>query len=938
MANPLMSVPDTIDLREDLARHKSASATVPDTIDPNAPSPEDPGLLGRKNDDGWLSSAAKGAGTAVLKGLSHIPGMGGDIAGLLDLTKAYRAVPAVKSVVKGTTYREEADAQDKRLAERRADPNAWELPSGEDVYKWFADKTGLGEYKPVSLPGKYLMTGVEGTVGMLGPGGPLGSAVKAALPKYATEGVRAGLTQTGKTALKTAAPVGGGLSVAGEALTDFTQDPLAGAAPIVIPVAAVAGKGAYSYLKGTPAERARSTLVGALENPRETIRQAIDEPGRATGLTGAPRTTAQAFPDAGLAQLENALGNSQVASGRFKNELDSNRRVRDESMRTTIEGLAPDGADIDAPSRILGLHQTAWQQHIADLNQALIRARDPVEAAAIKRDIAAAHRRAYDQETSRLYDTARNVDAEGSPANAQRAAAALARDFDTQFGGNMPPALREWTERVLLLPETATYRQLVTLDKAIEAQRRTAMFNNNDELAGWFGRLKSGVMDDLRAVPGAADAIDAAKAHYIEGKRIFENNHTDLGLRQRYGEFRMPPETVANKMFVRGDGGYNAATSWLQAAGHDPRALGALQDIAVARLRDRTTFGAPLTQAQLDGWKKNYAPALRAIDEMSPGFSQSFDNLTNAARRLEQLELSAAGRFLGVQDPAAVQATIHSIVNNNSGVSQLRGLFANVEAPYRDMVRAGLQRAHAQHMSQEFIGARLEEVRGAKFAQFARDREAQLRELYGPRYANIRRMADELANVERVAQVPRNAIGSPTGFQTRAELHAPARENPTIMQSMLNAGLWSSVFGPGAGTAIAGATHVSKQVLNWLETGRDSATRRVIEEAMINPHVFRQLMMRTYNADGTRSEKAVRALGEIMNRIGPASYAAIEHEEKRQERASGGRVGIDHAAKAAELVKMVDKVRKKLSSSTEPLLKAPDEAITKALAVANEAI
>jgi hypothetical protein len=56
-------------------------------------------------------------------------------------------------------------------------------------------------------------------------------------------------------------------------------------------------------------------------------------------------------------------------------------------------------------------------------------------------------------------------------------------------------------------------------------------------------------------------------------------------------------------------------------------------------------------------------------------------------------------------------------------------------------------------------------------------------------------------------------------------------------------------------------------------------------------------------------------------------------------RAAGGRIGkIDHAAVAAGLIRAAEKAKKGHSSTTEPLLNEPDEAITKALAIANEAL
>jgi hypothetical protein len=58
----------------------------------------------------------------------------------------------------------------------------------------------------------------------------------------------------------------------------------------------------------------------------------------------------------------------------------------------------------------------------------------------------------------------------------------------------------------------------------------------------------------------------------------------------------------------------------------------------------------------------------------------------------------------------------------------------------------------------------------------------------------------------------------------------------------------------------------------------------------------------------------------------------------RIERASGGRAGLDHKSAAEALMRAAERAKKAENETTEPLLNLPDEAITKALSAANEAI
>lgn len=99
-------------------------------------------------------------------------------------------------------------------------------------------------------------------------------------------------------------------------------------------------------------------------------------------------------------------------------------------------------------------------------------------------------------------------------------------------------------------------------------------------------------------------------------------------------------------------------------------------------------------------------------------------------------------------------------------------------------------------------------------------------------------------------------------------------------------------------------------------------------------------MPRNQGTAGIQQMLSNKAANVAVNR-NPATAAAsavTETQPDRPQRAAGGRTGIDHASVAAHLVRSVEHVRRAQSKTTEPLLKVPDEAIARSLAVANQGI
>lgn len=103
-----------------------------------------------------------------------------------------------------------------------------------------------------------------------------------------------------------------------------------------------------------------------------------------------------------------------------------------------------------------------------------------------------------------------------------------------------------------------------------------------------------------------------------------------------------------------------------------------------------------------------------------------------------------------------------------------------------------------------------------------------------------------------------------------------------------------------------------------------------------------------YNAGASRVQNAIKAAAatgdDWTNHLPPETkeylrriYLRGAATGGRIGRASGGRI-MNHRSEADNLIRLADKTKKALNNSTESLLAVPDEAVTKALSIANEAI
>jgi hypothetical protein len=161
-----------------------------------------------------------------------------------------------------------------------------------------------------------------------------------------------------------------------------------------------------------------------------------------------------------------------------------------------------------------------------------------------------------------------------------------------------------------------------------------------------------------------------------------------------------------------------------------------------------------------------------------------------------------------------------------------------------------------------------------------------------------------------------------------------------MMTNLLSAGITPSHFLTVAGgVGVPALSHAIKnrnaeRLLNMIASNDPEVLRRVAQEASRNPEISRTLS----------------ALGSGMRAV-YTSYAlddsAVQPQTQQPQRRAGGRVGRasggrlmrnDHSARAATLIRAAEAAKKAHNATTEGILEQPDEAVAKALSIANKAI
>lgn len=986
------------------------------------------GLLDNAPDDNMLSSTAKGVGTALIKGVSAIPGMVGD----LREGGRYLARRAIGAFTGETP---EQLASKRAALKRRADdsvvskalsviPSTDIMPTSRDVAASVLNRTG--EYTPQSRWGKYAMLALEAVPAAFSPVKLAGQA-----PTMAT--AREALKTTTKAAplLATAAP-------AADVATEFTGDPLAGiAAGLAAP--AVVSAGASKIRDMSPAVRAEGKQAAAdklLAEAATDPRAAIEAVGnRRPGDVG---TLAEVTGDKGLAISEHRANSLDDA---FRSGQADIRAQQNTNRINVLNALQPDG-DPRSVSR-------AFDQHLDDITQTYDRAiasaearaqqlsgdiptQRPEDLGARQRDVLQHYMDEANAARRALYDA---VDPDGTLVIVTQPFATRAQEIINSH----PPTAPELSGRtrdpfakaVELGPQTS-YRDLRGLDENITGAMKKARVDGLDNELRLLTELKSAIKQSMndavdnqvaweaRAVQRGAMPEDATLRARLQeqvdafyrardanpafaqatgtgpsvgapasgaprpdvggsgnapgGARVQDEltpfdaaarerlNAANTAHREYVEQYKMGApgkilETtgyrgspkiydtaVVDKAFPPGAGGYETAGHVMQGSGPDGPAI--MQQMALQKLRESMNRDGLLDQRGLDVWRDRYSGALRAIDEVTPGWSRQFDNVAQATEAIQTVEAarkaalgeyekSVAKNFLGLTAEDDVVANVGQIMNSrNSGTRSAELVAAMAGNP--DAI-AGLRRAGVEAMLRDFStggareGARV--LSGPRMLSYFAEHQDALRNVYGADgLSTMRALADDVMRSQQATTAAATA-----GSDTAAKLHkfmkdaSEANARVSSINSMLGFGAWDALS--SLSMTKAAMVGSMKVVNNFVEQLRSRGIRDIndlVVQGMLNPEVGKAMLQRAVDRQGAPNVIGfARVLGALD---------AVKNEDRPQ-RASGGRIGaLDHAAEAARYVRLASRIKNAHSEKTKEFLNVPDATVAKALAVAHEAI
>ena len=434
-----------------------------------------------------------------------------------------------------------------------------------------------------------------------------------------------------------------------------------------------------------------------------------------------------------------------------------------------------------------------------------------------------------------------------------------------------------------------------------------------------------------------ADALALGKKLHAEKAQTYDQGPVSNVLKTYgyKGQYKTSDGAVASSAFVPGNKGYETVKAFMKAADNDPAAIESMQNIAMINLRDSIKNEGRLTPKILNAWKAQYGNSLRALDEVSPGFSKKFDSLAKANQAIEGLPVKMAM----AAGPDEVRNLIGSVFESGQGLTKANQLMRSIADDQHSI--DGVRSASVDYMIKKASNAAQaggEDVLSyAKLKTLIGSNQDVLTAIHGK--DGVKNM-NALANDMKRVQAARDMMATKGGSDTTKNIIQWAKESaPTVTGHTVNGLIALEAFdqlakGDYKSAALATSAFAAKKLIDTFKSKNIKNINDLVHEGLLNPDVGSAMLTRAIDRQGRLKEESIMRL----NRALLASAQATAQQDERKHRKSGGRIKSGHQHLVDRLMRLAEKAKIAENDNTKGILNVPDDAVARALSIAKKAI
>lgn len=380
--------------------------------------------------------------------------------------------------------------------------------------------------------------------------------------------------------------------------------------------------------------------------------------------------------------------------------------------------------------------------------------------------------------------------------------------------------------------------------------------------------------------PEAVARLKAANAGYREYKSTFGIGpvaHT-LATTGIKDQFRLSNGEVPGKFFHPGPSGFEHVQAAVRAS---PDNLPILQDFAAMRLKNAATAAdGTIDPARFATWAKQHKDALRGLGpETMERFSSAADAgraVTEAmaarAQAVQDAQAGAVARVLHLTEPEDVTATIGSLMNGRTAVSDMKQLAAAARRDETGNATAGLKQAVADWIARKLVSntevgaSGVAQLKADSYQTFMREKRPVLAAAgFSP--GQIGTMDAVAAEIQREKR-SETALRLPGGSNSAQDLRAAASKDVAKGGKSLLTTI-AGALGLAHGIPAAFGAAIGVSFIQGLRASGIERVEQLVARMVLDPAFAKAMLQRVPDgsgpaaraAMGVRAKAALRALG-----------------------------------------------------------------------------